>query len=77
MCTNDLISSTHLVAGHGMLIEIQDRLKQDYIVRLLAKRPNVTSIWIGLTDSETEGATAEGQWKWASGHQKLSSFKVC
>ncbi|XP_052284864.1 aggrecan core protein-like isoform X2 [Dreissena polymorpha] len=55
------------VAGHGRLVEIEDLKKQDFVVRFLAKYAQIQSIWLGLTDSETEGATAEGQWSWASG----------
>ncbi|KAH3825166.1 hypothetical protein DPMN_127039 [Dreissena polymorpha] len=50
-----------LVAGHGDLVDIRDQWKQDYVLRCLANHTNVPSIWLGLKDSEKEGATAEGQ----------------
>ena len=56
-----------MVAGHGSLLEIHDPWKQDYVVRFLANHTNVDSIWLGLTDSVNEGATAEGNWTWVTG----------
>ncbi|KAH3828479.1 salivary glue protein Sgs-3-like [Dreissena polymorpha] len=55
------------VAGHGNLIDIHDPRKQDYVVRFLEKHTDVHSIWLGLTDSEKEGAPSEGRWTCVSG----------
>ncbi|KAH3824999.1 hypothetical protein DPMN_126861 [Dreissena polymorpha] len=59
-----------MVAGHGDLVDIRDQWKQDYVVRCSANHTNVPSIWLGLTDSEKEGATAEGQVTWVTGRYK-------
>ncbi|XP_052271770.1 salivary glue protein Sgs-3-like [Dreissena polymorpha] len=64
------------VAGHGSLIDVQDTFKQDYIVRFLAIHTNVESIWLGLTDSEKEGASAEGKWTWVSDVKKSQRPKL-
>ncbi|WAR14607.1 REG3B-like protein [Mya arenaria] len=55
------------VAGDGFLVHVTNQLEQDYIVRFLSNHTYVESIWLGLTDSEQEGATAEGKWTWISG----------
>ncbi|KAH3858445.1 aggrecan core protein-like isoform X2 [Dreissena polymorpha] len=55
------------VAGHGDLVDIRDKWKQDYVLRFLANHTDVKSIWLGLTDSEKEGAISEGQFTWVTG----------
>ncbi|XP_052820129.1 probable replication factor C subunit 1 [Mya arenaria] len=55
------------VAGNGFLTHVTNQQEQDYFLRFLSNHTYVESIWLGLTDSEQEGATAEGKWTWISG----------
>jgi len=69
----------YLVAGKGYIAHVTNQQEQDYFVRFLANHTYVQSIWLGLTDSEQEGATVEGKWTWISGitvfiHVSLQSF---
>ena len=54
------------VASNGHLVHITNQDEQDYLVRFLSKHHVTVPVWIGLTDSETEGAS-EGNWTWSSG----------
>ncbi|XP_052760687.1 uncharacterized protein LOC128203347 [Mya arenaria] len=55
------------IAGNGFIVHVTNQLEQDYFVRFLSNHTYVESVWLGLTDSEQEGATAEGKWTWISG----------
>ncbi|KAH3779992.1 aggrecan core protein-like isoform X2 [Dreissena polymorpha] len=54
-------------AGGGYLAHVSNKAEQDFVVRFLEKHHYVESVWLGLTDSETEGKTTEGHWSWISG----------
>ncbi|XP_052286895.1 uncharacterized protein LOC127882349 isoform X3 [Dreissena polymorpha] len=54
-------------AGGGYLVCVSNKAQQDYLVRFLDNHHYVQSIWLGLTDSTLDGATAEGKWAWLSG----------
>ncbi|KAH3826972.1 hypothetical protein DPMN_128900 [Dreissena polymorpha] len=62
-----------LDAGGGYLFHVSNKAEQDYLVRCLDNHHYVQSIWLGLTDSTLDGATAEGKWAWLSG--RIDSFK--